>query len=239
MPVRGVLLDMGGVLLDLSSGAGLPPPQLDHRGRQALLRRLGAGRRASPETLERLVFGPWRREYRERYRLGREAGWDRHLDRLRQETGSRLENLEMLRAWFAPFADQCETIPGARETLESLAGRGLRLALVSNVPLPGALYRAILRRHGLESCFEAFQFSYDSGHRKPSPFMLRAALAEIGVPASRAVMVGDRCASDIAAGRAAGVGTIWIESEYADGPSPDRTIRSIGELPASLEAWGT
>jgi HAD superfamily hydrolase (TIGR01549 family) len=112
-----------------------------------------------------------------------------------------------------------------------LADEGLKLALVSNVPLPGALYRKILSRHGLESLFDCFQFSYDSGHRKPSPFMLRAALSEIGVPASQAVMVGDRRASDVAAGRAAGMATVWIESEHAVGPRPDRTVGSIRELP--------
>jgi HAD superfamily hydrolase (TIGR01662 family) len=234
MTSYAVLLDMGGVLLDLSAGEGLPPGPLDHRGRQALLRKLGAGRRASPETLERLVFEPWRRQYHDRYRRGSEALWGPHLAQLRQQTGSRLHDVEMLEAWFAPFADQCAAMPGALQAVRSLADRGLKLAVVSNVPLPGMLYRRILARHGLESLFDAFQFSYDSGHRKPSPFMLRAALSEVGVPASRAVMVGDRRASDIAAGRAAGTATIWIESEHGKGPRPDRRVRSIEDLPGVI-----
>ena len=137
-------------------------------------------------------------------------------------------------AWFAPFGERCRAIGGAVDAVRQLADDGLRLGLVSNVPLPGDLYRRILRRHDLEASFEVFRFSYDSGHRKPSPFMLRSALGEMGVGPEAAVMVGDRRASDVAAGRAAGVRTIWLRSSHVDGPEPDWTIESLEELPDLL-----
>ena len=77
-------------------------------------------------------------------------------------------------------------------------------------------------------------FSYDARSRKPSPAMLRSALAELGVAPASAVMVGDRRAVDIAAGRAAGASTVWVESDDGGGPQPDEKIGSLAELPDLL-----
>ncbi|MGH9464874.1 MAG: HAD family hydrolase, partial [Thermoanaerobaculia bacterium] len=112
--------------------------------------------------------------------------------------------------------------------------RGLRLAVCSNVPLPGILYRRLLVRHRLAEPIESFHFSYDEGSRKPSPAMLRAALKALEVAPAQAVMVGDRRSTDVAAGRAAGTRTVWIRSEDGGGPQAEHTIRGIAELPALL-----
>ncbi len=234
MPLEAILLDMGGVLLDMRSSNGVPPSRLDFRGRQVLLRALDNSDLGS-DDLERLVFAPWRREYRQRYRRGREASWTPHLDRLRATSDERRSDLELLDIWFAPFAESLRPVAGAPEAVERLAARGLRLGLVSNVPLPGDLYRAVLERFDMAKPIEVFEFSYDSGHRKPSPYMLRSALAALDTPIDRAVMVGDRRDSDVAAGRTAGIATVWIRSDHDSGPEPDWTIGSIAQLPSLLE----
>lgn len=237
MGVEAVLLDMGGILLDMRSSNGVPPGRLDFRGRQAMLGALGASD-LTLDDLERLVFEPWREEYRQRYRRGREASWTKHLDRLRRASGDERSDLELLEIWFAPFAESLRPIAGAAETLRALAGSGLRLGLVSNVPLPGALYRAVLERHGLAGPIEVVEFSYDSGHRKPSPYMLRSALEQLEMPNDRALMVGDRKESDVAAGRAAGTATVWIRSDHGTGPDPDWTLGSIAQLPGLIDGFG-
>ena len=233
---EAVLIDMGGVILDMRSSNGVPSGQLDHRGRQALLRRLGGGLEA--QDLERIVFEPWRLEYRQRYRRGREADLAPYLSELRRRGGSRLSDMELLEVWFAPYGESLRAMPGAVDAVEALRQRGLKVAVVSNVPLPGELYRVVLEREGFDGLVNTFRFSYDSGHRKPSPFMLRSALGELGVTRAAAVMVGDRQQSDVAAGRAAGVGTIWIRSEHAQGPAPDWTLPSISLLPELIERIG-
>lgn len=238
MGIEAVLLDMGGVLLDMRASNGVPQGQLDYRGRQVMLRALAGGRRLSLDDLESLVFEPWRRDYRERYRRGREAALAPYLEELRARAGSRASDAELLAAWFGPFGESLQPVPGALEAVEQLRRRQLKLGLVSNVPLPGELYRGVLLSHGFGGQFDACRFSFDCGHRKPSPFMLRSALEELGVDASAAVMVGDRKASDVAAGRAAGTGTVWIETEHDKGPEPDASVAAIGELPALLERWG-
>jgi len=233
--LRAVLFDMGNVLLDMGNASGLPSGKLDFRGREAIAQavRRGGGK-VSPEELERLVFAPWRAEYERRYETGREASWEPHMRRLRRAARTRLRDLTLLGHWFAPYAESLRPISGARDAVRALAGRGLRLAIVSNVPLPGKLYEAELRRHRLLRRFAHREWSYDAGSRKPSPAMLRRALAALDAEPAEAVMVGDRRRSDIAAGRAAGVRTVWLRTADGGGPAPDLEIDTLAELPGVL-----
>lgn len=234
--IEAVLLDMGGVLIGLENARGLPGARLDWRGREALLSLIRTyGGRAKEADLDELLFEPWRREYARRYELGHEADWRPHLERLRGETGVDLDDATLLEAWFRPYGETLPELGNAAVTLAALKQRGLRLAVVSNVPLPGALYKRVLRRYGIAASIEHFYFSCDQGSRKPSPAMIRHALAELEVAPAAALMVGDRRGSDVAAGRAAGVGTVWLRREDGGGPAPDEIIDELTELPALIE----
>jgi HAD superfamily hydrolase (TIGR01509 family) len=236
-----VLLDMGGVLLEMHNESGLPEGEADAAGRAellALLRERG-GRAEEGDLdndLERLLFAPWRAEYRLRYECQREAEWGPHVERLIAATGARVSPDEVLAAWFRPYGEGLRPLPGAAETLRELHARGLALGLVSNVALPGELYRRRLATHGLADAFDALRFSCDEGSRKPAPAMLLSALSALGAAPAEAVMVGDRKKSDVAAGRAAGTRTVWLRSHHDEGPEPDATIDSLAELPAALDA---
>ncbi len=72
---------------------------------------------------------------------------------------------------------------------------------------------------------------------KPSPIILEVALAALGVPASEAVMVGDRIETDIAMGKRLGLATILVLSGITRSGdpriaalSPDHVLGSIGEI---------
>ena len=74
---------------------------------------------------------------------------------------------------------------------------------------------------------------------KPSPIMIEAALAGLDVPASRTLMVGDRLATDIAMGRAAGMPTALVltgDSALADVAGlpeqerPDYVVEYLADL---------
>ena len=72
---------------------------------------------------------------------------------------------------------------------------------------------------------------------KPSPIILEVALAALGLPASEAVMVGDRIDTDIVMGRRLGLGTVLVLSGVTrdDDPriaavAPDHVVRSIRDL---------
>lgn len=233
-----VLLDMGGVILRMAGGHGFPHSRLDWRGREALLHTLGKARkRISQDDLERLVFGPWHQQYQRREETGIEADWSPHLQRLRAATGSAVDDQELLAAWFRPYGEQLVPTAGAQQALTEIANLGLRLALVSNVPLPGTLYLGVLERYGLARFFESTCFSYDRGTRKPSPALLRLAMSELGAEPACAVMVGDRRERDITAGQIAGTRTVWIRSTDGGGPPADATVSGLSELPEVLRRW--
>lgn len=228
-----VLFDMGGVLLDFQGAPGFPVGKLDFRGREALLHYLAdRGSALSEEDLDQDLFAPWRREFDRRHETGQEADWGPHLRRLRKRAGVRTPTRTLLGVWFRPLAEVVEPLAGALDALETLARDGRRLAIVSNVPLPGPLYRAILERHGMAEYFARMYFSYDEGHRKPSPALVRRALSDLGVAPGEAALIGDRRSVDVVAGRSAGVRTIWLRSEDGGGPKADREIDELFELPA-------
>jgi HAD superfamily hydrolase (TIGR01509 family) len=237
--IEGVLLDMGGVVLHMAGGSGFPIARLDWRGRQAMVETVRrAGGRVTLDRLDELVFIPWAADYGRREETGREADWRPHLERLRAGTRCAVHDIDLLSAWFEPYAEQLVPLADVGSALAALSGSARKLAVVSNVPLPGELYVRVLERHGLLQHFDHLVFSYDAGTRKPSPAMLRKAMARLGVEPGATIMVGDRRERDIAAGRFAGVRTVWVRSDDSGGPEPDVTIDSLAELPGLLEPRG-
>lgn len=233
--LRAVLVDMGGVVLDLGEGGGRPWGDSDRRGRDELLERVHeSGGRASEQDLERWVLTPWRRDYERRYRLGREAPLLPHFERLARLSGASAPPHRLLAAWAGPYLRSLRPMSGAGDALARLAAAELPLALVSNVPLPGRCFQEVLSEQGLAPHFRSLHFSYDAGGRKPGPLLVLAALASVEAPPEAAVLVGDRRSTDVAAGRAAGVETVWIRSADEAGPEPDSVIGSLAELPALL-----
>jgi FMN phosphatase YigB (HAD superfamily) len=233
--IHAVLLDMGGVVLDLGEGGGLPWGELERRGREELLARIEeSGGRASEADLDRLLFTPWRRVHDRRYALGREAAWQPHVERLGRRTGAEVPPERLLAAWAGPYLGSLRTLSGVEETLARLVAADLALALVSNVPLPGRYFAQVLEAQGVASFFGSLHFSYDAGTRKPAPGLVRAALEALGAEPESALLVGDRRSTDVAAARAAEIATVWVESGDEEGPEPDAIIGSLAELPALL-----
>jgi HAD superfamily hydrolase (TIGR01450 family) len=71
---------------------------------------------------------------------------------------------------------------------------------------------------------------------KPMPYIFRAALARLRVPAEEAAMIGDSLASDVGGAQAVGLKTIWLAPPggVASGVHPDLTIHAFAELTARL-----
>jgi putative hydrolase of the HAD superfamily len=79
-------------------------------------------------------------------------------------------------------------VPGALETLATLRGRGLELAVVSNWDIGLAEH---LERVGAERLFTTVVTSAEAGAAKPDPAAFRLALERLGVTPARALHVGD------------------------------------------------
>jgi putative hydrolase of the HAD superfamily len=126
-------------------------------------------------------------------------------------------------------------LPGARELMAELA-TSYKLALLTN----GApdLQREKIAASGLESFFQAIAVSGEHGIGKPKPEIFHRLLAELGVSADEAVMVGNSLERDIAGARNAGIRSIWIRvpgSEEQAEVTPDHTITNLAEIPGILK----
>ncbi len=121
-------------------------------------------------------------------------------------------------------------MPGAREGLARLRSAGIRTGVVSN---QSGIARGLIgtsdvlavhrRMDELLGPFDVLRFcphADDAGCRcrKPAPGLIDSALAELGVPAACAAMVGD-IGADVDAGRAANVRTVLVpgpKTRYAE-----------------------
>ena len=92
-------------------------------------------------------------------------------------------------------------LPGAASACRSLSAAGLRLAVVSNWDIG---LHDHLARLGLDNLADVVVTSAEAGAPKPAPAVFELALARLGVPAPRAVHIGDAAADEEGA-RAAGM----------------------------------
>ncbi|GEO79915.1 HAD family hydrolase [Pararhodospirillum oryzae] len=132
--------------------------------------------------------------------------------------------------------------PNARALLETLAGQGVRLAVVSNKT--GDFLRIEAAQLGLTSVFDALVGAGDAPRDKPAPDPGYMALAPSGLaPGPTVWFVGD---SDVDLACAAALGCTGIlvrpepprPGEFADTP-PHAHVNGCGALRALLDRLGT
>jgi HAD superfamily hydrolase (TIGR01549 family) len=103
--------------------------------------------------------------------------------------------------------------------LESLRGRGLKLALVSNTASPQWLLQPILERQGIAERVDTIVLSSEVGKRKPHPAIFERALRELEVESREALFVGDRLDADVLGASRVGMKTVqalWFRAD--EGP---------------------
>lgn len=125
--------------------------------------------------------------------------------------------------------------PGVVETLESLAGRGIRLGLCTNKP--ERITRDLLNRLHLAPFFGAVAGGDTLPVRKPDGRPVAWVVERLGAATSTAVMVGDN-ANDVQAARAAGVPVIVVSYGYPRMPvaelGADAVIDQFDQLLAAI-----
>lgn len=126
---------------------------------------------------------------------------------------------------------------GARDVLETLKVRGLRLALICNTGrTPGKMLRLVLERLGLARHLSVLSFSDDVGLRKPHPEIFHRTLSALGVAPAEAAHVGDDLTTDVAGARSIGMRAIHLchstsVTQHSDGAE---SIPSLHALPGAL-----
>lgn len=123
---------------------------------------------------------------------------------------------------FRPFPE----VPGV---LRELRARGSALVVVSNWDVS---LHDVLARTGLAPLLDGVLTSAEVGAAKPDPAIFHRALAAAGgVPAGRAVHVGDSVEADVAGALAAGVEAVLVARDgRAATPPGARVVRSLEGL---------
>jgi D-glycero-D-manno-heptose 1,7-bisphosphate phosphatase len=135
--------------------------------------------------------------------------------------------------------DEFRLLPGVEDAVRRLKNAGYLVIVCTNQPdvATGRTARATLdAMHGLvreklnvndiKACFHTDNDGCDC--RKPKPGMLLAAAREHDINLAASYMVGDRW-RDVAAGRAAGCRTIFVDSGYKqeERNEPDFAVASL------------
>jgi putative hydrolase of the HAD superfamily len=174
----------------------------------------------------------------DRHREGRldlDAAAERVVTLALTELGA--SNPQLATAIAAGYKTQHETrvapFPHALETVQWLRDSGCRLALVTNGG--AATQRAKLEKFGLTPLFDAMLIEGELGFGKPDPRVYTKALADLGVNANEAWMVGDHLEWDVAQPQRMGLRGIWVDTHgvgvnESEGVQPDMVVRALSEL---------
>ena len=191
---------------------------------------------AEPEAAEAALRGAWREH---------QLSWHRHIAftgrdmtrRCLSALGVTLDPAKVERLIaemeLEILTHDVVAVAGSLETLEALARRGVRRALICDTGYtPGRVVRRLLDRVGLLEHLEVQVFSDEVGVPKPHALTFRAALEGLGVGPRGAVHVGDLRRSDVAGARAFDMGSVRITVENDDGavdPGPNASVIGCGE----------
>jgi len=134
-------------------------------------------------------------------------------------------------AAYASERDQSRVsaLPGAVEALDALAADHALGAVTNGPP---EMQTAKLEAAGLADRFETVVFAGHETPPKPDPEPFAVALDALGVPADRAVHVGNSLSSDVAGAHAAGLRSAWVPAESGADPDPEPhyALASLAEL---------
>jgi len=250
MPLRGVIFDMGGTLLDYHPpGAGWRGMEdLGAAGVYTFLKKQGyplPPHQVALDTNFEIVSRHWRRVAQG------------------EPVNPTLADIlvEVITAWGMPQAHRSDglldgavqayvaavqpfvrPLDGGQQVLAALHARGLRLGLVSNTVWPGITHRADLERWGLATYLEVMLFSADEGLWKPGAAIFNRALRALELQPGEAAYVGDSLYFDVYGAQQAGLKAIWVENQEMTAPlsmtiTPDAVIRRLSDLPDAIASW--
>lgn len=142
----------------------------------------------------------------------------------------------------ASHSSQVVALEGAGETLERLASRGVRMALVCDTGLtPGRIVRRHLDRLGLLAHLDATVFSDEWLVPKPHRAVFLGALRELRTPPESGLHVGDLRRTDVAGAHGVGMKAVRIRALHDDRtgyPDADWVVDSHTELCTLIEGFG-
>jgi len=212
---RPIVFDCDGVLADSES-----------LGWEAMERTLGRyGVTVSATDIEMLHGGSFADDYAYFAARGSLPAQDAFWDELSNEM-------------FALFDSQLQAFEDAKDTLESLIARGIRMAVASNSPRDRL--EQTLAATGLADLFDVTVAADDVANPKPAPDLYIHAARLLGVEPGECVAVEDTVAGVLSA-TAAGMWTVLVNRSDADlsRMSPDAVVPRLTPATVMLPAVST
>ncbi|MEA2198622.1 MAG: putative hydrolase of the superfamily [Solirubrobacteraceae bacterium] len=123
-----------------------------------------------------------------------------------------------------------QVFPDVGFALGAARTQGTRLVVVSNWDVS---LHEVLAQLELTHLLDGVVISAEHGAGKPDPSIFNQALAVAGVPAGKAVHVGDSIEADVDGARAAGIEPVLMRRDGSPGPPGTRTIKNLIELVVS------
>jgi len=144
---------------------------------------------------------------------------------------------EVVRRMLVRYDEELPVVDGAKEAVESLAGRGHRLAVASSSNRP--LIDGVLQAMGLADRFAATVSSEEVARGKPAPDVYLEAARRLRAGPASCVAVEDS-ANGIRAARAAGMRVLAYPNRRYPPPAEalalaDRVLCALTELPAAID----
>ena len=130
------------------------------------------------------------------------------------------------------YLDKTHFLEGAKESLETLHGKGIVLGVASNKF--GRFSRETLTHLGVSDYFKSVLGAGDVPRNKPFPDMIHTALREMDIPPEDVVFVGDTL-TDIETGKQAGIDVYALPTGFhskleLSRAKPRRILKNLREL---------
>jgi len=171
-----------------------------------------------------------------------EFEWDEVLPgRTRSEKDHLIKKAGVMVAEIYPkmFEKMVQLIPWAKETLEHISQKGIKMGLVTSTPRQNmGVKRHPLVNAGIEELLEVVIAADDVPRKKPAADPLLECSRRLGIRAEDSVYVGDS-RTDVQAGIAAGMKTVAVLTGFdlkdaLTRENPDAVIDSIADLKGIL-----
>ena len=220
------------ILLDMNSTFMFGEDRFGEAEDFYLTYRRGGGTVLTPAEVDRAIRNYYRGMLRDYEDPARYEDFPSLREGLMRYGGIDAHHVESLSIVFA--LHEIGTVPPAYARLLSGWSKTHRLGVVSNIWADKAPWLAEFSRAGIRDIWHSRVFSSDGRTIKPALSMFRQALAELDVPASEVLFMGDSLRVDMQPARALGMATLWLGERAEAHPMADYVVRSLLDI-ASLE----
>jgi len=217
--IQAVTFDVGGTLIE-------PWPSVGHVYAEVAASHGIAN--LSAEELQRRFVTAFRRRARSTHSA---EEWAEIVDETFAGLATELPRQTFFPELYERFAQAAawRIYPDVEPTLAALAGRRLKLGVISNWD---DRLRPLLNALGLTRSLGTIVVSYEVGASKPASAIFRKAAEQLGVPPHAILHVGDSFEMDVQGAQTAGLQAVQIVRKTK--PTQPGQIASLGELLALI-----